>query len=645
MVVKSSRSIVSGVLFATTAASSCLTVSAFSPPVPHSRISLFPPCHRATVRSIGKTAYSHCGLFFDHAPLPGGGPTVAACGRRPQSTLLRGASLSDAPSDEDDTPPITSSPPPDPVASRRSAVLRPFILAGKKFRADWKTYCAIPLVAAAVGWITNWMAVQMIFYPIKYRGLNIYRQVGSPLGLIGWQGIVPTKTVKMSETLVEMVTSQLLSVQEVFGRLDPRKIAKLLGPEVPKLTKSIASDILPKVFGRPMVEEAAEAAVMGLPGRALEIISHFNRRFLIGFTKDMQANIGDLLNLRNCVVEQMMADRSLLGKLFQRCGSAELKFLTDSGLWFGFLLGLIQMVVALFWDNPWSMSIGGTIVGYATNWLALKWIFEPVNPMKIGPFVFQGLFLTRQKEVSAEFANFFSNNVLTSEKIWHSILTDPSTSPNFQALFATHLKKFINRVTMGLALRPEPEVLNLAARKAVEKLPSHVGVLHGYIDKTLGLEASLRVKMEGMTSLQFERVLHPIFEEDELTLILAGAALGFVAGYIQQLLSTGQLTLPTRVEAREFVCSVPGRVRRIPGRVARMPAEAGDWVRSVPDKIENICVGASKVPERASRRLRSTTAAVINFRPWRGGRRNSTPENRDADPDTDSKENPSPIKD
>eukprot|EP00957_Ditylum_brightwellii_P045790 3473732-Ditylum_brightwellii.AAC.1 len=50
--------------------------------------------------------------------------------------------------------------------------------------------------------------------------------------------------------------------------------------------------------------------------------------------------------------------------------------------------------------------------------------------------------------------------------------------------------------------------------------------------------------MEAMTSRQFERVLHPIFEEDELTLILSGAALGFIAGFIQQCISTGQLTLP-----------------------------------------------------------------------------------------------------
>jgi hypothetical protein len=47
--------------------------------------------------------------------------------------------------------------------------------------------------------------------------------------------------------------------------------------------------------------------------------------------------------------------------------------------------------------------------------------------------------------------------------------------------------------------------------------------------------------MEAMTPAKFERVLHPIFEEDELTLILAGAVLGFAAGLIQQGLETGAI--------------------------------------------------------------------------------------------------------
>ena len=80
----------------------------------------------------------------------------------------------------------------------------------------------------------------------------------------------------------------------------------------------------------------------------------------------MQDNIGSLLNIKNCVIDQMMQDRSLLGELFKKCGQKELDFLTNSGLWFGFLLGIIQMIVALFWENPWALSIGGAIVGTAT---------------------------------------------------------------------------------------------------------------------------------------------------------------------------------------------------------------------------------------------------------------------------------------
>ena len=91
---------------------------------------------------------------------------------------------------------------------------------------------------------------------------------------------------------------------------------------------------------------------------------------------------------------------------------------------------------------------------------------------------------------------------------------------------------------------PKSEVVQMATDRAMEKLPNHIPVLHSYIDRTLGLENTLRVKMEAMTSSQFERVLHPIFEEDELTLILAGAALGFAAGLIQQGLETGKLKIP-----------------------------------------------------------------------------------------------------
>ena len=229
----------------------------------------------------------------------------------------------------------------------------------------------IPIIAALVGWVTNYLAVQMIFYPINYIGLPLWVKDGVPLGLFGWRGIVPSKARKMSEAMVDMVTTQLLSVEEVFGRLEPKKVAGLLNPMVESMAKD--RGVHPFVTRR---------------------FSFVYSKVLSGFVGDMQRNIVQLCDIRKCVVEQMMEDRALLGKLFQKCGEMEvrerwilakrgafrarngltliiyiilhpkqLKFLTNSGLWFGFLLGLIQMVVALFVENPWTLSIGGGIVG------------------------------------------------------------------------------------------------------------------------------------------------------------------------------------------------------------------------------------------------------------------------------------------
>lgn len=57
------------------------------------------------------------------------------------------------------------------------------------------------------------------------------------------------------------------------------------------------------------------------------------------------------------------------------------------------------MFIWLVYDKPWILPAGGAVVGYLTNWLAIKLIFEPVDPVKFGPFVLQGLFLKRQNEV------------------------------------------------------------------------------------------------------------------------------------------------------------------------------------------------------------------------------------------------------
>ena len=178
--------------------------------------------------------------------------------------------------------------------------------------------------------------------------------------------------------------------------------------------------------------------------------------------------------------------RVLVG-LFKKVGEKEFAFLVNSGWYFGFGLGIIQMVCWMFCRASWTLPIGGMIVGLMTNWIALKFIFEPVDPISIGRFTFQGLFLTRQAEVSAEFAKYMSEMVLTSKRLWDTILHGPN-SAQFNAILDVRLGRAIISVCSVLGLDRDAVPMDGVCAAVRRRLPDHVGVLHEYTDKTLALE-------------------------------------------------------------------------------------------------------------------------------------------------------------
>lgn len=53
-----------------------------------------------------------------------------------------------------------------------------------------------------------------------------------------------------------------------------------------------------------------------------------------------------------------------------------------------------------FYDKSWVLPVAGFVVGYFTNWVALKLIFEPAAPVNLGCYTLQGLFLKRQQEAA-----------------------------------------------------------------------------------------------------------------------------------------------------------------------------------------------------------------------------------------------------
>ena len=442
------------------------------------------------------------------------------------------------------------------IAGNATFFQQQFDLARAKFLANWVAYALIPVVAGILNWLTNALAVKMIFSPEEYVGLDIKRFPETPAGFFGWQGIVPCKVRKMSSTMVDLMTSRLLDVREVFGRLDKQKCGECLEPGIDAIAEGVAADLfaasaessgesseneekpLPS-WSAALVAAAPLAATLA----AKDLARKHGKQLVASVLGEMQQRVPEVWDVKTQVVGAMTRDKKIIVELFQRCGRNEFAFIRRSGLYFGFLFGIFQMVQWLVWDPWWSLAVGGAAVGYATNWLALTLMFSPVHPKTFGPFTLHGAFLRRQDEVSGEFASMLRSRVLSAENIWREILTGTTTSRVFLEILERKTREQLEKA------RAEERIVACAAKalgetrwalieravvaRVLADLPGHLPLVYAYSDGALDLEATLREKMRGLSGEEFEGVLHPVFQEDELTLILVGALLGLVAGFAQ----------------------------------------------------------------------------------------------------------------
>jgi len=265
---------------------------------------------------------------------------------------------------------------------------------------------------------------------------------------------------------------------------------------------------------------------------------------------DVRANVEHLIDLRPVVEDHLEANPELLNRIFQECGAAEFRFLVRSGWYFGALFGVIQAGVWCLFPNPWVLPIGGLLVGYATNWIALNLIFRPLEPHRLAGFTIQGLFLKRQAEVSQAFCRIVVEEVVTLPRLVQSLMSGDRADRS-RAIVRLHVKPivddvvgrmgFVARLAVQAALGPAnfASIKNSVADMAEREAPTP------FEDERFARERGERVRlvitrrMERLPPVEFQNLLRPCFQEDELKLILVGAVLGGLAGLGQLLFVFG----------------------------------------------------------------------------------------------------------
>ncbi|WP_432481541.1 hypothetical protein [Moraxella sp. ZY200743] len=409
----------------------------------------------------------------------------------------------------------------------------------------------IPPVTAFVTWAHVWMALEMLFYPIKFWGIRIR---GLPFGLqgLGWQGIVPTKAGKISGIIVDQTLSKLGNLDEFFQAMEPEEMAQFIADAVDKNLEHLIDEIM---------LERHQGLWNGMPYAIRRRIYAYTHKELSNIMKslvlDLTHNVENLVDMRQMIVQKMENDRKLMVDMFLRVGRKEINFIWKISALIGFVFGILQMGIFYFVPQHWTVPFFAAIWGALTNWIAIWMVFNPVEPRRISflrvfsrdesgirwrlPHIhcysWQGGFMKRQDEVSSVFAEIVVNELVTLENIMHEMMYGIKADKT-RALVKKHLYDLLESpvvsasLKIGMTSRELDEFKDTIIDKSIDAtmIPIRDPKLNvSRASKIFGLFES---RIRALSPQEFQNLLRPAFKEDEMTLIVLGAVTGLLAGWL-----------------------------------------------------------------------------------------------------------------
>lgn len=408
---------------------------------------------------------------------------------------------------------------------------------------------SIPLFTGAIGYLTNWSGVWMLFYPVHFAGWRLpglgslasllprrIQQIpGVMQGGVGWQGIIPSRAAKMGSIAVDKGIAKLGGAGDFYELLDSEAIAEHVlenaSGEIHEVVERIIEREHPQLWHDlpPRLRAAVHARVQEqLPVLVREI------------TGQIGAHADQLLNVKLMVIRRIEKNPELANRIFLEVGRKELRFIVNFGFFFGFLLGIPTAFLTVeVWTMWWLLPIAGVLIGYTTNLLGIRMIFEPVRPRRIGSLSVQGLFLKRQPEVAGVYADIIADDIVTVGNMAEDLLHGPSadrTRQMIEVALGPAVDKAVGRarpaVRVAVGTREYDQIRSSVAAEAADSTMAPLTDPEFARTQSRGIRDFVAARMREMGPADFSEMLRTAMREDEWLLYLHGAVLGFGAGLI-----------------------------------------------------------------------------------------------------------------
>jgi uncharacterized membrane protein YheB (UPF0754 family) len=192
----------------------------------------------------------------------------------------------------------------------------------------------IPVISAFIGWVTNWIAIKMLFHP---------REPKRFLGF-SFQGVFPKRQQIFAEKLGRMVSAEFLSFEDIEQKIaSPQNLQKLL----PMIEKHVDN------FLRIKLGDEMPFLSLFIGDRTIHSLKRiFMQELETLFPQVMKNYAGHLqeeLDLEKIVTEKVASfSTDKLESILYQIMSKEFRFVEILGGVIGFIIGLVQVFITRF---------------------------------------------------------------------------------------------------------------------------------------------------------------------------------------------------------------------------------------------------------------------------------------------------------
>lgn len=188
-----------------------------------------------------------------------------------------------------------------------------------------------PFITAGIGWLTNWVAIQMLFRPREPMRIFFWK----------WQGLIPRRQQQLAEESAEIIEREILQQHMILHEI--RKLE--LGPYLQEAAHKIVWErIGPQLRALPLLGGFINDGMLA----KLEVIAAASMQEEAGPLMERVATQFEAsVNLKQMIEDNIAAfDLDRLEAIVNQVAQREFRTIERLGAVLGFLIGCVQ--VALF---------------------------------------------------------------------------------------------------------------------------------------------------------------------------------------------------------------------------------------------------------------------------------------------------------